>query len=100
MSKMVNFDSRRDPIRETNRMSKINTTLLSICTAGILWMAKEVNSLDSRVSAVEVLLQEKTGNLSQRVTTLETRQDQEGPKIFEIGARVDVLESHLSKKSQ
>lgn len=97
MEKIVKFDREKPPQKES-AMSKLNTTLLSICTAGILWMAKEVNSLDSRVSSLEVLLQEKTINLSTRITTLETLQAAEGPKIFELAARTSVIESHMPRK--
>lgn len=95
MSKIVTLEADKQPEKTARRMNKINTTLLSICTAGILWMAKEVNSLDSRMSSLESTVQEKTVNLSLRVDEIKVRQDREFPKIYELDARMDVLESRL-----
>lgn len=48
----------------------ITTTLLSICTAGVLWGAKELNSLDSRVARIEV----STGYNSDNINSVQSQQ--------------------------
>lgn len=48
----------------------LTTTLLTICTAGVLWGAKELNSLDSRVARMEV----STGYNSDNIITIQAQQ--------------------------
>jgi len=48
----------------------LTTTLLSLCTAGVLWGAKELNSLDSRVARMEV----STGYNSDNINTIQAQQ--------------------------
>ncbi len=78
-------------------MSKINTTLLSICTAGILWMAKEVNNLDSRVSALETRIELQSSKADFRLQGVETTEGQHALRLFDLSGRIDVLESKVKK---
>lgn len=82
-------------------LRKLNTTLLSICTAGVLWMAKEVNGLDSRMAAMEALvnaskddigkLENSRGTLELRINTVEINQ-------ADLRGRVLTLENSITQK--
>lgn len=79
----------------------LTTTLLSICTAGVLWGAKELNSLDSRVARIEV----STGYNSDNIVTVQSQQRDHSLHlnsldltVVGITARVVNLENNLKSK--
>ena len=45
-------------------LRKVNTWLLTICTAAVIWGAKEINSLDSRMASMEAVVNASRDNIS------------------------------------
>ena len=80
-------------------LRKLNTALLTICTTGVIWGAKELNSLDSRVARIEVTSGYQTDNITKGQIQSE-KQDLHlnslDISIFGLNERVNDLE-HLKK---
>lgn len=77
------------PQRESG-FKMITTTLLSICTAGVLWGAKELNSLDSRVARIEV----STGYNSDNINSVQNQQREHSLHLNSV----DISLSHLTDR--
>lgn len=66
----------------------ITLSLLSLCTMGIAWIAKEVVDLDQRVARIEVT----TTDRSEQANRVEAEQDKHTVQLSDLNDRIIRLE--------
>lgn len=77
-------------------LRKLNSFMLSLCTAGIIWMASTVNGLEIKMSRIETLLDGHTTS----ITDVKMESDKNSLSIYDLINRLTKLEIINDEKNK